>query len=305
METQPKIAVLIAHYNSGKYFAQAFESLLHQTETAWEAVIVDDASTDGSPDLVESLIREDSRFTLIKNTHNQGYVAALKRAVTASGAPIFVLLDPDDALEPEALEKAIEAHEAHPDAGLVYANHFVCDGALQIQRVHECRQVTDLTAEESFLYHGEISHFASFKRKFFDRTEGVHLFNKRAPEVDLYLKMCEVAPVFHLNEELYRYRVRPGSLRQHENAERTRFWYWVAAIRMAERRKLNIEDFFVKHCARRSELQVYIDREVRLKKMLRANILLRSAFKLGHRLRFYDADRILEPDNMLNWPARH
>lgn len=305
METKPKISVLIAHYNSGTFFTRAFESLVQQTETAWEAVIVDDASTDGSPEHVQTLISRDPRFTYLENTRNQGYAAALKRAITASGAPLFVLLDPDDALEPDALMKAIAAHEAHPEAGLVYANHLVCDGELHIQRVHRCSQITDLTAEESFLYHGEISRYASFRRTVFERTQGVHTFNKRAPETDLFLKMCEVAPVLYLNEDLYRYRIRPGSLRQHENAERTRFWYWVAAIKMAERRNLNIEDFFVKHCARRSELLVYIEREARLKKILEGNIVLRSAFKLGHRLGLYDAAQIIEQDLTLKRPDGH
>lgn len=293
METTPKISVLIAHYNSGTFFTGAFESLMQQTETAWEAVIVDDASTDGSPEHVQTLISRDPRFTYLENTLNQGYAAALQRAITASGAPLFVMLDPDDALEPDALAKAVEAHEAYPEVGLVYANHLVCDGELHIQHVHRCSQITDLTAEESFLYHGEISRFASFKRSFFELTQGVHPFNKRAPETDLFLKMCEVAPVHYLNEDLYRYRTRPGSLRQHENAERTRFWYWVAAIRMAERRNLNIEDFFVKHCVRREELQVYIDREARLKKMIDGNIFFRAAFTLGQKLRLFEAGKVI------------
>src|SRR5690606_30115260 len=189
-----------------------------------------------------------------------------------------------DTLEPNALEKSIRAHEKYQKVGLVYSNHLVCDENLKIKWVHHAKPVDDLTSENSFLYDNEISQFASFKRAFFDRTSGVDTFNKRAEDVDMYLKMCEVAPVFHLNETLYNYRIRPGSRRQFDNAERAKFWYWVALIKMAERRNLNIEDFFVKHCARRSELQAYIDRELRLRKIVNGNIFFKSALSVGQKL---------------------
>ncbi|WP_226063954.1 glycosyltransferase [Kaistella polysaccharea] len=294
MKAIPKISVLIAHYNSGKYFEQAFESLQRQTELNWEAIIIDDASTDGSLALVKTLIKNDRRFTIIENATNVGCASTLKTAIETSTAPLFARLDPDDTLMPNALEKSIRAHEKFSEVGLVYSNHLVCDENLKIQKVHQCKQITDLTTEDSFLYHGEIAQFASFKREFFDRTAGVHTFNKRAEDVDMYLKMCEVAAVFHLDETLYNYRIRPNSLRQFENAERTKFWYWVAAIKMAERRNLNIEDFFVKHCARRTELQVYLEREARLMKMIEGNIFLKTAFNLGQKLRLFEADKILE-----------
>lgn len=294
MEKSPKISVLIAHYNSGVYFEKAFESLLRQSELAWEAIIVDDNSTDGSLDLVKSLIKGDPRFKLFENKTNLETAGTLKRAIEFSSAPLFARLDPDDTLEPNALEKSIRAHEKYQEVGLVYSNHLVCDENLKIKRVHQAKPVEDLTNENSFLYFNEISQFASFKRSFFDRTSGVDTFNKRAEDVDMYLKMCEVAPVFHLNETLYNYRIRPGSRRQGENAERAKFWYWVALIKMAERRNLNIEDFFVKHCARRKELQAYIDREVRLKEMLDRNIFLKTAFNVGRKLKFFEADKFLD-----------
>lgn len=294
MDLIPKISIVIPHYNSGVYFQQAFDSLLRQTESSWEAVIVDDASTDGSLQFLKSKIEGDARFTLVENTENKGAASALKQAIEATKADIFVRLDPDDALEPEALAKMLNAHEAHQEAGLVYSNHFVCDESLTVQDVHICRQITDLTSEESFLYHGEIAQMAAFKKKFYTLTPGVHTFNKRAEDVDLYMKMCEVAPVVYISENLYYYRIRPGSRRQFENRERAWFWYWVAAIKMAERRNLNIEDFFVKHCARRSELQMYMDREKRIKNIINKNILTKSAFRLTQRLGLFDAERFLK-----------
>lgn len=291
----PKISVVIPHYNSGAYFQQAYDSLVQQTESNWEAVIVDDASTDGSLELVKSFIDGDERFVLYENEVNQGAASAFQTAIEKSQADIFLRLDPDDALAPQALETMLNAHAEHPNVGLIYSNHYVCDEFLNVKHVHECRQITHITTEESFLYHCEIAQLASFKREFFEKTDGVHTFNKRAEDVDMYLKMCEVAPVVYIPENLYYYRIHPGSRRQFENKERAGFWYWVAAIKMAERRKLNIEDFFVKHCARRSELEVYLQREARIKRFINSNILFRSAFKAGARMRLFDPEKILNP----------
>ncbi len=294
MVETPKISILIAHFNSGKYFTDAFESLRRQTETDWEVIIVDDASTDGSPDLVKSLIKNDSRFKIIVNDTNEGCAAAISRAIQYSTAPLFARLDPDDALAPEALDIMVRAHTEYPEVGLIYSNHWVCSAELEIQNLHQCRQLTNLTDEESFLYYGEIAQFATFKKEFFRKTDGMHTFNKRAEDVDIYLKMSEVAPVRYLNENLYYYRIRPGSRRQFENAERAKFWYWVALIKMAERRNLNIEDFFVKHCARRKELQAYIDREARIRNLIEGNIFLKSALKIGQKWGLFNLNKYLD-----------
>lgn len=294
MNPVPKIAIVIPHYNSGSYFHDAYNSLIRQTEGNWEAIIVDDASTDGSWDLVKSKTAGDPRFRLFENAENLGAASALQRAVKDAAAPLFARLDPDDALAPDALEKMLKAHKEHPEAGLVYSNHFVCDAQLVVHSTHHGRQMTaDLSSEDSFLYNREISQFASFRKEVFERTAGIHTFNKRAEDVDMYLKMCEAAPVLYIDETLYYYRIRPGSRRQFENAERAWFWYWVALIKAAERRGLNIEDFFVKHCARRSELNVYINREERIRKMLNANVFTRSAVAVVTKLGIVDMEKFL------------
>ena len=205
MDEKPRISVLITHYNSGLFFKQAYDSLLGQTQSAWEAVIGDDCSTDGSWQLVKNLVAGDPRFKIFENTSNLGSAANFKKAIGLSSASLFARLDPDDTLTPDALEKSILAHEKHPNVGVVYSNHFVCDADLKIERLHYAQQVDDLTSESSFLYDDEIAQFGSFKKSFYNGTAGIDTFNKRAENVDIYLKMCEVAPVFHLNETLYNY----------------------------------------------------------------------------------------------------
>ena len=57
-----KISILIANYNNGRYFKQCYDSLLEQSYTNWEAIIVDDCSTDNSVDIIKQLIKGNNRF---------------------------------------------------------------------------------------------------------------------------------------------------------------------------------------------------------------------------------------------------
>ena len=66
----------------------------------------------------------------------------------------------------------------------------------------------------------------------------------------MYMKMVEVAPVKHLNEYLYLYRHHGKSASTNENAQYAIFWHWVALIKMAERRGLNLEELFYLHFKR-------------------------------------------------------
>ncbi|WP_146897101.1 glycosyltransferase family 2 protein, partial [Chryseobacterium lathyri] len=62
-----KITVLIANYNNGRFFKECFDSLLSQTLTDWEAIILDDASTDNSLELIRNITEKDSRFKIFTN----------------------------------------------------------------------------------------------------------------------------------------------------------------------------------------------------------------------------------------------
>ena len=254
-----KISIIIANYNNGDYFTDCYKSLINQTSDDWEAIIVDDCSTDHSVEIISQLIKDDPRFSFQCNEKNIGYQQTLLRGIALSKTPLFARLDPDDALAPAAVKSSIMAHADHPEVGLVYSNFVFCDENLKQGEVHKGRQIEDLNTSY-FNFHGEISHFASFKRGIYDLTTGIDSFIKRAEDKDIYMKMCEVAPVKYIDENLYLYRVHEKGISNGDNREKALFWHWVALIKMAERRGLCIEDLFV---------QNYVPREVLSEKIRR------------------------------------
>ena len=272
----PKITILIANYNNGHFFRDCYNSLITQTEKNWEAIVIDDCSTDNSVEIIKNLIAEDSRFRFFKNEENIGYQKSLIRGIELSEAPIFARLDPDDALTCDAIELSIKTHEENPNAGLVYSNFIYCDKDLKEIKPHKCQQI-EVLDDKYYNFRGEISHFATFKKSYYKSTTGIDPFIKRAEDKDIYMKMCEIAPVKHIDKDLYFYRVHNGGLSTNSNAEKALFWHWVALIKMAERRNIEIEDKFIKNYVTMSRHKYLEDKINSLKK----SRLLKLLYKLG------------------------
>lgn len=279
MNKIPQISVLIANYNNGQYFRDAFRSLLAQTSQNWEAVIIDDASTDDSVGIIQELIADDPRFRFYRNDVNLGCQKTVERAISLSGADIFGRLDPDDALHPEALEQSLKVHQAHPEVGLVYTNLVSCDSSLRPSHLRKGRQVSSME-ECSYNIETAIWHFATFKRHVFNRTAGLDPFNLRAEDQDYYLKMAELAPVKHIDRDLYFYRVHGGSASSLKNTERAFFWHWVALVKMSERRNINIEDLFTEYFVDSNKLHPFKQRRGNLIRAVKRNIFLALLVRL-------------------------
>lgn len=117
----PRVSVLMAVHNGQRYLGEAIESLLRQTLDDFELVIVDDASTDDTPRLLESLARGDRRIVLLRNDRNIGLAGALNRGLAVCRAPLVARADADDIFMPERLEKQVRCMEANADVGVLGA----------------------------------------------------------------------------------------------------------------------------------------------------------------------------------------
>ena len=117
---RPRFSVIVPLYNKEQYVRKAIESVCAQTCTAWERIVVDDGSTDGS----EQVICEYAdRVTIIRQP-NAGVAAARNKGVAASKGEYICFLDADDWWLPEFLEEMNLLIAAYPDAGL-YATNYI------------------------------------------------------------------------------------------------------------------------------------------------------------------------------------
>ena len=112
--TTPRVTVLMTVYNGMPYLPQAVESVLKQTLTHFEFLIIDDASTDGSSERVRSF--KDPRIRLVRNEKNLGQAASLNKGLALIPSEFVARLDQDDVCLPERLMSQVDFLKAHPQA---------------------------------------------------------------------------------------------------------------------------------------------------------------------------------------------
>jgi glycosyltransferase involved in cell wall biosynthesis len=103
-------------FNAEKYLREAIESILHQTFTDFELVIVNDGSTDGSKAIVRSF--SDQRIRYVENETNLGMAKSLNKGIDLCCGKYVARMDADDISLPRRLEKQYRFMEAHPDIGI-------------------------------------------------------------------------------------------------------------------------------------------------------------------------------------------
>ncbi len=101
------VSIITPCYNGGKYLSETIESVLAQTYTSWEMLIVDDGSVDQSAEIVRSYEKKDSRIRLLQQK-NLGSAAARNNGIRHAEGQYIALLDADDVWLPIFLEKQIE-----------------------------------------------------------------------------------------------------------------------------------------------------------------------------------------------------
>src|SRR5690348_14990448 len=120
LRCRPSVTVVIPCYNYGRYLSTAVKSVLDQPGVDVEAIVIDDASTDESSEVVRALAASDPRVRAILHRRNCGHIATYNEGLEQATGDYVVLLSADDALPVGSLARATALLETHPSVGLVY-----------------------------------------------------------------------------------------------------------------------------------------------------------------------------------------
>ncbi len=132
MKNAPRVSVLVAAHDGEAFIGEALESLGAQTFRDFEAIVVDDGSTDGTAALVSKLAATDPRFRLIRQA-NGGTQAARNTALAAARGSWVALLDQDDVWLPRKLEVQLALADVDRNANLLFTNYRVWDGTRMLE----------------------------------------------------------------------------------------------------------------------------------------------------------------------------
>lgn len=218
----PLVSVIMPTYNAAEYIGAAIQSVIDQTYTHWELIIVDDGSTDETAKIVEPFLHDARVQSVGANIRyiqqeNKGQPKTRNNAVRMSGGSLIAWLDADDAWKPTKLEKQVAIFEKYPDVG-------VCGTAMELIRPNGevfsipnvkpdfyGRAVPDLVTRKFF-----VAMSASVTRKeIFDKIgyfdEGFLPFSM---DYDFWLRASLVCMFYSLGEVLLQYRMGHPSISQ-------------------------------------------------------------------------------------------
>jgi len=235
----------MANFNNAKYIETAIKSVISQTYPFWELIIVDDCSNDESLRIIEQFLK-DNRIKLIQHQRNQGYGGALKTAALNASNNIFGILDPDDKLHKNALEKMAETYQKFPDYGLIYSTMWICDSNLENCQID--KTLGPIIPEKTSIFKQKISHFKTFRKEAYLKTSGFDPNQKKTVDKDIIYKLEEVCTFKFIDETLYYYRCHPEGISQGKNAYFSRLSHYIVKCKTYQRRiNTNLPNYQLKN----------------------------------------------------------
>ena len=203
----PLISVVMPVHNGEPYLAESVKSILTQTFRAFEFVILDDASTDRTPEILRDGARQDGRIRVIGHSKQSGLSRALNDLVREARAPICARMDADDVSHPDRLGRQWEVLHRFPDVALVGTLWEGIDEQGQCVRPRDRWRLLRGSTFAPFP-HGSIV----FRSNVFWGVGGYRAAVSYSQDLDLYLRICQRGRAMVLPDALYRYRFHAKSM---------------------------------------------------------------------------------------------
>lgn len=199
------VSIIVPCFNQGKYLSEALDSVLYQTHTNWECIIVNDGSTDDTEHIALNYLLKDDRFGYLFQ-QNAGPSSARNAAITLAKGKYILPLDADDYIGKTYLDLALNAFQANPNFKVVYclANKFGHENGPWKLETYTFKNLLKVNC---------IFCSAVFKKIDWEICEGydeelIHVWE----DWDFWLKILDNdSEVYQIPEVLFFYRIKPGS----------------------------------------------------------------------------------------------
>jgi len=224
MNATPAISVLMSVYNTAaQYLRAAVESILAQTVSDFEFIIIDDGSADGSPQVLREYAARDRRVRLTVRP-NKGLTRTLNEGLAQARGEFVARMDCDDVALPDRFEKQLAALRADPGLVCVGGYFQLIDG--QGRLLTTLRPPADDETIQKLLVRGHtaICHPAAMMRRdAVTRVGGYDEYFKTTQDLDLWLRLGEVGKLANVPEVVLQFRQHESSVSETKREEQRRF----------------------------------------------------------------------------------
>jgi glycosyltransferase involved in cell wall biosynthesis len=216
-----KVSVLMSVYNGEKFLRESIESILDQTFKDFEFLIIDDASTDSSKEIILSY--SNPRIRLVENATNLGLTKSLNIGLKLAQGEFVARMDSDDVSLPERLEKQIAFLDKHPDFALAGSSSETIDENGNVIRLNQ----ESFSPEEIFyrLHFGNVFPHASvmFRKGAVGSIGGYDETFLQAQDFDLWNRLSKKFPIGKLDDILIRWRDSKRNISHQKQSSQTNF----------------------------------------------------------------------------------
>lgn len=206
MTGSPLVTIVLPVYNGARYLPEAIASCLAQTYANFELIIVDDASTDETPEIVRKFVLKDSRIRTIRHTTNLKLPAALNTGFGAAKGELLSWTSDDNRYLPNALEVMVDALERHTDKDVAYADYSV---------INDAGELTTKVSVDSPVYlvrSNIVGPCFLYRKAVQEKLGGYDQALFLVEDYDFWLRAAAEFRLFPIHQELYCYRWHDMSL---------------------------------------------------------------------------------------------
>ncbi|MGH8687210.1 MAG: glycosyltransferase family 2 protein [Burkholderiales bacterium] len=213
----PAVSVLMPVYNGAEHLGEAIASIRAQSFEDFELLVVDDGSTDASPEMLRAC--PDPRLRVLRNDRNLGLIASLNRGLEEARGEYVARMDADDTALPRRLERQRELLVGSPRIGLCGTWFRMLDGAAA-GVVRSLVRPEDLAAK--LFYESPLAHPSVMFRRTFFANHGLRYDAEfpHAEDFELWTRVAQVTKLANVPEVLLLYRQHGGQVSaRHERVQ--------------------------------------------------------------------------------------
>ncbi len=225
MAELPRVSVVTPSYNQAQFLEQTIQSVLGQNYPNLEYMIVDGASTDGSVDIIR---RYADRLSWWVSEKDHGQSEAVNKGFARATGEFVGWLNSDDLYQPGAITAAVEAFQAHPEAGLIFSDVLAIDAD---NRVLNLMRSGDWGLDELMTFHILYQPGVFMRRAVLEQAGYLDPTYHYLLDPQLWLRMVQIAPMVYVRKTLAAGRFHPQaknmSMGPHYGADAMRIVDWM------------------------------------------------------------------------------
>ncbi len=231
-EKNPKVSVLMPAFNAEDYISKAIESILHQSFSDFEFIIIDDCSTDSTWEIISEYAQKDSRIVPFRNRENLKIAATLNRGIEVARGKYIARMDADDWSFPDRLSKQFKFMERNPSVVISGGTMVVCDQDLKFVNLRKYGKKDAEIRKKIFRYSPFCHATTIYKTQVAQKIGGYNEKFFAAQDYDFYFRIGRLGHFANLEDQLYKMRTNPNgiSLNRAKNQEKFTLYIRIKSI---------------------------------------------------------------------------